>query len=280
MTDKERAPSRPRNLRAPKFGVCERCGRPFVGQRSKRFCRTQCAALAWAQSQRAANPKQRGDTPGRCLLCLSPFRGFVTKRFCSRKCAQKWLRLTDSAARARNRASSREYRRHHPDKERARRERDREQIRDRVRRWRQLNPEKPREYSARYRRKYRERTLALVRKYHQLHAESRRAASAEWQKKNPDRHAFISANRRARELKAPGSHTYGEWRAMVELFDSCCAYCGLRGPLTRDHVIPLARGGSNSIDNIVPSCRKCNARKNVVTRDEFRARVAMEWLAS
>jgi len=279
MSDEARV-RRARNLRDPKFGICERCGQPFVGQRSKRYCRRGCAALAWAKRQRAVNPKQRGQTSGTCLLCSSPFRGFVTKRFCSRACAQKWLRLTDPAVRARDRAYRREYRRRFPDRVRAQRERDRERIRDYIRRWRHLKPAKSREYSARYRRKYRERTLALVRKYHKLNAESRRRAAAEWRRRNPDRRAFISANRRARELKAPGSHTYAEWRAMVELLEGRCAYCGLSGPVTRDHVIPLARGGSNSIDNIVPACRTCNARKNVVTRDEFRARIAREWLAS
>ncbi|MCB9568021.1 MAG: HNH endonuclease [Myxococcales bacterium] len=43
-----------------------------------------------------------------------------------------------------------------------------------------------------------------------------------------------------------------------------CAYCGLRlgrGQVTRDHVIPRARGGPNTADNLVPSCAACNQRK-------------------
>lgn len=47
-----------------------------------------------------------------------------------------------------------------------------------------------------------------------------------------------------------------------------CQYCGrhrseLRGRqfLTRDHVLPLSRGGDNSWGNVVTSCSSCNSRK-------------------
>jgi 5-methylcytosine-specific restriction endonuclease McrA len=37
-----------------------------------------------------------------------------------------------------------------------------------------------------------------------------------------------------------------------------------------DHRIPLTRGGSNLIDNILPACRRCNRRKGTMTEEEFR----------
>jgi 5-methylcytosine-specific restriction endonuclease McrA len=47
-----------------------------------------------------------------------------------------------------------------------------------------------------------------------------------------------------------------------------CQYCGrhrstLRGRefLTRDHVVPISRGGSNSWRNVVTACSPCNNRK-------------------
>lgn len=42
-----------------------------------------------------------------------------------------------------------------------------------------------------------------------------------------------------------------------------CPYCGLRKPrMNRDHVVPKARGGEDSINtNIVGTCRCCNLRK-------------------
>jgi 5-methylcytosine-specific restriction endonuclease McrA len=36
------------------------------------------------------------------------------------------------------------------------------------------------------------------------------------------------------------------------------------------------RGGTNFIDNILPACRGCNARKHTMTEEEFRARLAVE----
>ena len=41
----------------------------------------------------------------------------------------------------------------------------------------------------------------------------------------------------------------------------CCQYCGSRGDLTFDHVLPRARGGVTSWDNVVAACSKCNLRK-------------------
>jgi len=44
-----------------------------------------------------------------------------------------------------------------------------------------------------------------------------------------------------------------------------CYYCGRAFPykeLTMDHLVPLARGGRSSKDNLVPSCKECNTRKN------------------
>ncbi|HEX6940448.1 MAG TPA: HNH endonuclease [Longimicrobiales bacterium] len=47
-----------------------------------------------------------------------------------------------------------------------------------------------------------------------------------------------------------------------------CQYCGrhraeLRGRefLTRDHVVPLSRGGGNGWDNVLTACSPCNNRK-------------------
>jgi len=51
---------------------------------------------------------------------------------------------------------------------------------------------------------------------------------------------------------------------------------GETAPLQADHRIPLARGGTSTIDNIAPACARCNARKHLMTEDEFRARPASE----
>ena len=41
----------------------------------------------------------------------------------------------------------------------------------------------------------------------------------------------------------------------------CCQYCGARGDLTFDHVVPRASGGVTSWENVVAACSKCNLKK-------------------
>ncbi|SDF97766.1 HNH endonuclease [Sulfitobacter delicatus] len=40
-----------------------------------------------------------------------------------------------------------------------------------------------------------------------------------------------------------------------------CQYCGARGDLTFDHVVPRAAGGVTSWQNVVAACSPCNLRK-------------------
>ncbi|SDW43781.1 5-methylcytosine-specific restriction endonuclease McrA [Allgaiera indica] len=40
-----------------------------------------------------------------------------------------------------------------------------------------------------------------------------------------------------------------------------CQYCGAKGDLTFDHVVPRARGGITSWENVVAACSPCNLRK-------------------
>ena len=41
----------------------------------------------------------------------------------------------------------------------------------------------------------------------------------------------------------------------------CCQYCGAKGELTFDHVIPRAAGGVTSWENVIAACSPCNLRK-------------------
>lgn len=40
-----------------------------------------------------------------------------------------------------------------------------------------------------------------------------------------------------------------------------CQYCGAKGDLTFDHVVPRARGGVTSWENVVAACSPCNLKK-------------------
>lgn len=48
-----------------------------------------------------------------------------------------------------------------------------------------------------------------------------------------------------------------------------CAYCGRSDlPLTVDHIIPRARGGEDTWENLVAACLTCNNRKGNRTPEE------------
>ena len=82
---------------------------------------------------------------------------------------------------------------------------------------------------------------------------------------HPEKSVAATNRRRARKLAAGGSHTEEQWQARKAFYDYRCLCCGKREPeirLTRDHVIPLTQGGSDSIDNIQPLCACCNSKKN------------------
>lgn len=40
-----------------------------------------------------------------------------------------------------------------------------------------------------------------------------------------------------------------------------CQYCGRRGSLTMDHIVPRSKGGETSWENVVACCAGCNRRK-------------------
>ena len=130
-----------------------------------------------------------------------------------------------------------------------------------MRRWRIAHPAEHNEKNRLYYARHREERLAQSAAYHREHPE---IGLARWQ------------NYRARKRAAVGSFTPAEWLALVEQYGGRCAYCGESGALEADHRVPLSRGGGNTIDNILPACRVCNARKHRLTEEEFRVRLASE----
>ena len=57
-----------------------------------------------------------------------------------------------------------------------------------------------------------------------------------------------------------------------------CAYCGnlmKMKNMTVDHLKPKSKGGSNRIENLTPSCRKCNAIKAADNLEMLR--IALAW---
>lgn len=70
-------------------------------------------------------------------------------------------------------------------------------------------------------------------------------------------------NRRRARMQAANSPGVSpeDWNRLVRRHDGKCAYCGAIATLTRDHVVPISRGGWDAIGNILPACFPCNASK-------------------
>lgn len=72
--------------------------------------------------------------------------------------------------------------------------------------------------------------------------------------------------RRVREIHAIGAHEEQDWLRLVKACGGCCLRCGGL-EITKDHIVPLARGGTNSLSNLQPLCRSCNSWKGTKTID-------------
>ena len=49
------------------------------------------------------------------------------------------------------------------------------------------------------------------------------------------------------------------------IYGSSCVYCNSNEANTVDHIIPVKRRGSNELENLLPVCKRCNAKKGVET---------------
>lgn len=100
--------------------------------------------------------------------------------------------------------------------------------------------------------------------------ERRADAARAWRLANPARARSLVHRRRS--LLKTGAVSDRDWQRLVNRFGGKCAYCGIDAPMTMDHVVPVSRGGSNTIGNILPACKPCNSSKHARVLTEWRAR--------
>lgn len=65
-------------------------------------------------------------------------------------------------------------------------------------------------------------------------------------------------------------------RSVIERDGPRCVFCGLDLELNEihlDHVIPEARGGETTRQNLQVTCRKCNTEKGALGEQEFMDRL-------
>lgn len=140
--------------------------------------------------------------------------------------------------------------------------------------WREENREEHRAYSRRYHHEHREERLEYYAGWVADNGDKKAEGTARWRENNPDKMLAMrkvqNARRRALVEEAEGDYTSGEWLALKEEYGNRCLKCGAVEPdvkITPDHVVPLALGGTNDIENIQPLCWGCNAGKGATIAD-------------
>lgn len=130
----------------------------------------------------------------------------------------------------------------------------------------ELNAAERRRYAsqpAEFMAKKRERERAYYRRTAEQTAERRRAENRAYYRKNPTPWLLAAGRRKARVANTISDLTDEQWGAIVESFDSRCAYClrKLERPEI-EHIEPVSKGGALTAENVVPACLRCNRRKN------------------
>ena len=107
------------------------------------------------------------------------------------------------------------------------------------------NKERKRVYDFEYRQVNKEHIAKVSRKYHVSHRERARDA----------------AHRRRSIQMNNGSFKIYK-KELLKIYNSSCFYCGSLNKITIDHIVPISRGGTHSIGNLVAACSFCNGSKH------------------
>jgi 5-methylcytosine-specific restriction endonuclease McrA len=150
-----------------------------------------------------------------------------------------------------------------------------EKARESSKQWHADNREKTYEYARQYRAAHRDRANEYNKQWRDAHPDEQRRNNMRYQAAHPDKVRVIKQRHRARKRGAAGSHTADDIKLIFESQRGRCWWCGCEVGENYhvDHRIPLSKGGSNSPENLVVSCPKCNWRKNDKLPHEWNGRL-------
>lgn len=101
------------------------------------------------------------------------------------------------------------------------------------------------------------------------------ARSLRYQKRHPEIRQFHERKRRARKANAEGFFTKSDVDLLYKSQKAKCWHCGksIVNGYHIDHLIPLARGGTNWPNNLVLSCPTCNLSKGAKLTQEWNGKL-------
>ena len=125
-----------------------------------------------------------------------------------------------------------------------------------------MTKEQIKQYKKKYRDKNREILNQKSREYTKLNPEKRKEAKRKWANNNKLHKSVLNKNWNAKKLGVIGSFTKEEYQTLLNSYNNNCGYCFERSAYTIDHIIPVSKGGTNYISNIMPACLECNGQKS------------------
>jgi 5-methylcytosine-specific restriction endonuclease McrA len=133
---------------------------------------------------------------------------------------------------------------------------------------REAAKEEKRVYDKAYCQENRGRKLAYALKWAAENPEKVSAAKRKWADANPESAVACQSRRRALKAASSGSYTRKDVTGLLEMQRGKCASCACKLKKSGkhryhvDHVMPLAKGGSNGRENIQILCPPCNLKKS------------------
>ena len=142
------------------------------------------------------------------------------------------------------------------------------------------NPEKAKARAREWRQENLARARARSRSYSAAHRAEKREYDVVYRKTNHAARLADCALRRAqkRGARIGCRKAYAAFVGWARTEESiACHWCHEEtkpGERHRDHIIPISRGGADSVENLCVACPTCNLKKGTRMPDEFVARIA------
>ena len=103
-----------------------------------------------------------------------------------------------------------------------------------------------------------------------------------WRHKNIKKILAWNRKRLLEKKGVVGSHGNEEWESIKIYYDFRCVQCGIKenelkkdwkgtsfDKLTKDHIVPISRGGTDYIWNVQPLCVSCNSSKQRIRNEKI-----------
>lgn len=131
------------------------------------------------------------------------------------------------------------------------------------------------ELNAKQRERYRQNpdiTTQSSRRWRAANRERKNASERARRMRNWERSSQLTRISKAkrRDHIAGARYRLCDWQALCAWLGGVCLCCHGAEPITVDHVIPLSRGGTNTIGNLQPLCDRCNKSKGARRTTDYR----------